>query len=592
MARNTKRRKLDVAATEKEQFLALRQIVTLTQQDCRQVIALLRDTDSSKTCSRSSDVYTEALPCLRELRVPLTEGGHMTFPCMSLVDLLQKKVNTCPLFAESLRRVLARDASHVRLAIYCDDAQGGNVMAAKASMKASLIYAIFLDFPILHLENLWLTLAVLKARDVSKCRGGLAAVMSEMLSFYKGELDNGLAIEITQGDPDLLFVPEIIYLGDHEGLRASLGCKGAAGIKPCLKCTNIVALGRAEGLRNHFDIASVEHQQFRSMTQEMVDETARILASQPNQKMLQETEKMLGWNWAILRESPLTRDGLRGFLDIENINYDAMHHYFSNGVIAQELGAWFSQLRRAKITLDHIRQYVNLGWKAAGEDDKSKKPALLFDEKLWREEADYRGDASETMCVLPLCVSYGEQILRGYCPDLHPALDSLRDLQGVIVCLKKVKRNPAAREALLDRQVRHMKSFELAYPGQQRPKLHYALHLTSQVERHKLMLDAFTCERKHRAYKRLCSNKSVQPGKGTLAKTALLTLTEHNLNQPLSAELLETQLLGNAVKSNMMAAAINAAEPVWLAVGISHNGCRYVRHQFAKQHDGCRHKRR
>ena len=428
---------MNVADPEKEQFRALRQIVTLTQQDCRQIIALLQDKESSKTCSRSDDVYTQALPCLRELRVPLTEGGHLSVPCMSLVDLLQKKVNTCPLFAESLRRVIARDATHVRLAIYCDDAQGGNVMAAKASMKASLIYAIFLDFPILHMENLWITLAVLKARDVAKCKGGLASVMSELLCFYKAEFDNGLPIEITKGDPDLMFVPKIVYLADHEGLRASLGCKGAAGIKPCLKCFNILGLGRAGEIPNHFDIASTEHQHFRTMTQTTLNEVAGILAAQPNKKKLEEAEKMLGWNWITLRESPLCRESLRGFLDMESISYDSMHHYFSNGIIAQELGAWFSQLRNSKITLQDILRYVDLGWACL---DDGKKPSLLFDEKLWREDADFRGDASESLAALPLCVSYGEQILRGSCPELHPALDSLRELQSVIVCLKKVKK--------------------------------------------------------------------------------------------------------------------------------------------------------
>ena len=276
MAQITKRRKLNVDDSPKEQFLALRQIVTLTQQDCREIVALLRNADSSKTCTKSKEVYLDALPCLKELRVPLTEGGHMTVPCMSLVGLLQKKVDSCPLFAESLRRVVARDATRVRLAIYCDDAQGGNVMAAKATMKASLIYAIFLDFPILHLENLWLTLAVVKARDVARCKGGLAAVMTELFCAYKAELENGLAIEITKGDPDLMFVPQITYLADHEGLRASLGCKGASGIKPCLKCFNIVSLGRAEGIPNHLDIASTERQLFKSMTQSMLNEIARI----------------------------------------------------------------------------------------------------------------------------------------------------------------------------------------------------------------------------------------------------------------------------------------------------------------------------
>ena len=95
------------------------------------------------------------------------------------------------------------------------------------------------------------------------------------------------------------------------------------------------------------------------------------------------------------------------------------------------------------------------------------------------------------------------------------------------------------------------------------------------------MLDAFTCERKHRAYKKLCANKTLQPGRGTLAKTALLTLTEHSLNQPLGAEVLDTTLLGNAERNHIMAAAMNVKGPVWLGIGIAHKSCRYVRHRFA-----------
>ena len=86
---------------------------------------------------------------------------------------------------------------------------------------------------------------------------------------------------------------------------------------------------------------------------------------------------------------------------------------------------------------------------------------------------------------------------------------------------------------------------------------------------------------KHRAYKKLCANKSLQPGKGTVAKTALLTLTEHNLNQSLSAEVLDTTLLGNAEINHIMAAAMNVKGPVWLGISIAQKGCRYVRHRFA-----------
>ena len=64
MAQITKRRKLNVDDSPKEQFLALRQIVTLTQQDCREIVALLRNADSSKTCTKSKEVYFRCIALL------------------------------------------------------------------------------------------------------------------------------------------------------------------------------------------------------------------------------------------------------------------------------------------------------------------------------------------------------------------------------------------------------------------------------------------------------------------------------------------------------------------------------------------------
>jgi hypothetical protein len=57
-----KRRRLHVTDTPREQFAALRQIPSLTQEECRQVVALLHPADEGrKTCSRLQDVHPEAL---------------------------------------------------------------------------------------------------------------------------------------------------------------------------------------------------------------------------------------------------------------------------------------------------------------------------------------------------------------------------------------------------------------------------------------------------------------------------------------------------------------------------------------------------
>eukprot|EP00435_Cladocopium_sp_Y103_P043455 s3074_g12.t1 len=98
-----KRRRLDPQAPPKEQFSALRQIRTLTQAECREIVGLLHEDDAGKkTCSRLAHVHPKALPCLRELRVP-AENGEMTVHYMSLAELVQAKVNACPFYAESVR---------------------------------------------------------------------------------------------------------------------------------------------------------------------------------------------------------------------------------------------------------------------------------------------------------------------------------------------------------------------------------------------------------------------------------------------------------------------------------------------------------
>ena len=113
-----KRRRLDPQAPPKEQFSALRQIRTLTQAECREVVALLHEDDAGrKTCSRLSQVHPKALPCLRELRVA-TDDGMLTVYYMSLAEMVQTKVNTCPFYAESVRRIRDLDSRHVRFVLY------------------------------------------------------------------------------------------------------------------------------------------------------------------------------------------------------------------------------------------------------------------------------------------------------------------------------------------------------------------------------------------------------------------------------------------------------------------------------------------
>ena len=579
----TGRKRLREEHKPAQQFAALRQVKSLSLEECRSVVSLLQGNDAGKrTCSRMSQKYTEALPCLRAVTVPKWSGETLSVPCMSLQAMLQAKIQACPLYAANFAAAARSTKNNLNLILYTDEAHGGNVLAATHARKATLVYAAFVNLPVLHLESQWLTLAVIKHNDSQQCVGGLAAVVSELMSFYREETRLGITVDIDK-DPTLVFVTSACFLADHEGVRAAMGCKGAAGVKPCVKCRNVLAGDRHTAVEGHVGIGETDFNKFWPTTQTDVDESVRVLQRQRTQARLDEAEKLLGWNWTSLEVSSLNRNSLRGWFDVEHIHFDAMHAYWSNGIIAQELGLWYDKVTSlAAVTLDHLQAYADIGWQGVAGTTSQWRPAKqYFTDKLFRKNTDYRGDADCVLAVLPLCVAFGEEILRGRESTLDEALDSLIALQKVSVCILDSKISATCVRPLHVLQQEHMRCFLIAYGAAvARPKLHFATHLKEQCEQWNRMIDCFVCERKHRAYKALCGNQVLGMNKSQFTKTALLQLAQQELNTPEEVERFHTRQLGVPKESKVFQNTFRTSLPAWLATGLEHQAVRYVRGQF------------
>ena len=103
MAMAGQRKRLREEDSPAEQFATLRQVKSLSLQECRNIVSLLQiDERGKRTCSRMRQKYTEALPCLREIAVPMGSGLTLKQPCMSLPALVQAKVQACPFYAQNL----------------------------------------------------------------------------------------------------------------------------------------------------------------------------------------------------------------------------------------------------------------------------------------------------------------------------------------------------------------------------------------------------------------------------------------------------------------------------------------------------------
>ena len=577
--RRVEPRRLDPRQCPQEQFQSLKQIKSLTNEECRQVIGLLNATGKKqRTCSQAKDMYGPAQDCLRAFKL-----DRLEVPYMSLAGLLQAKCDSCAFYRRCLREASARHNNKLRLIVYSDETHGGNVLAAPASRKVVLIYLAWLEFPILYWETVWLTACVLKSTDAQACQGGFASVLTGLLECYKQEAQDGMAIQIDD-TCELLFIQDIILLSDHEGFRSALGCKGAAGLKPCLKCFNLLSNGKAEGVVGHVDVCETDINKFEAMSLDMVTDVAARLEAEHVQSKRNDLETLLGWKLSTMQRSVLLSPQLSDwFVSMNNIHYDSMHDYWSNGIVAQELGLWYSNLCCfTKKDIQHVCSYVSFGWKPVknSQGENSGNPCHHFDGKLWKVGQDFRGDASACLLVLPLVVAYSEEMLRSTVPDMEPMLDSLQALYAVCICLQKAKIDDKHVRPLQNLQAKHMCKFQLAYTTKAvRPKMHFALHLHDQAERLGKWIDCFVCERKHRMYKNTCS-RGVVASRKIFARTSLLQLVSKELQVSLRADVLQPQLVGKMCSADTLASVLPAGKPIVMSTSAELHGVLHGRNEF------------
>eukprot|EP00435_Cladocopium_sp_Y103_P008062 s3816_g2.t1 len=148
-----------------------------------------------------------------------------------------------------------------------------------------------------------------------------------------------------------------------------------------------------------------------------------------------------------------------------------------------------------------VQSYVCAGWEISTARGGLTLAQLraCFTEKLMKKDADYRGDADQTMAAFPLLVPFQEEVLRGQV-DLDREFDSLLALAAVVHKLQTCKKAGETVDGLLQLQEMHVRAFQNAYgKTKTRPKQHYSLHLEEQARMWSgRILDTFTPERKHR----------------------------------------------------------------------------------------------
>ena len=243
---------------------------------------------------------------------------------------------------------------------------------------------------------------------------------------------------------------------------------------------------------------------------------------------LREAEKMLGWKHS--SGSWLHDDNLRSICKPTFVHYDEMHIYWSNGVVSQEIGLWWEAATAAGACSSDLSAFLASGWQHCRKAFHVARAQMLklVSAHLLKPGADYRGDSTQCLQLLPLLAYFDHAVLHGRIP-LQSA--SLQALYAVTVAVLALKDDPRAADGhLQDLQSAHLSAFIAAYGvAATRPKHHFAFHIQPQVESCNVLLDCFTCERKHKVYKSFIalSLKSLS----ALDSSALLRFLEQDMGK-------------------------------------------------------------
>ena len=522
-------------------------------------------------------IHVHSYPCLRHLQVPaLTDGKVVNVPCMSLPALIEAKVKACGLYKAMLRAACQAHNAELTLIFYTDEVTGGNVLSAPQARKANLVYVSWLECPLLHMESQWLTLSVCRSSDINEMRGGMAALVTAVLTSIKDECGNGFPVAWTDHDVDLLRIKKVYILADAEAIRSCSGSKGHAGLKPCLQCVNCMAVGKAEGVVDHYDITCNDLRRFWAQTDAGINASANLLRQDMTATKKKDYEKFLGWNWTHFQEGPLLAPQLKEWITIESLLYDSMHIFFNNGQICQVLGQWYDMLlTHTNVSLQHLQTYASLWKPVRGSPAASgPKPWQYFNAKLWKTSSDFRGDADAAAATLSLAVAFCEELLEGK-EILGPQIKSMQCLHQLVCCIWACKVSSSAASQLETLQKKHFEAYANAWSKESmRPKWHYGLHVQPQIERCDKMLDTWALERKHKFFKKLTTgNWGFAP---TFAESALLELSTADLHESCEESWLNVSLLGSSVIQNLP----GFPGPCEKSDGLVVKGVKYIREQY------------
>ena len=491
----------------------------------------------------------------------------------NVVSFMQTLATQTSFFMSLLSRVAFEHAgTPLQLLVYCDEVTPGNVLAPDHTRKSYLVYISFTAFRTwLSHTGSWLPIAVIRSKTMESLEGNFSEHMLGCVLSLQQQLckEEGLAFCVDQQSFWLQVDPKFAFVADEAAIKGFLGCKGASGVKPCVKCKNVLykRANSQEGVNPYFvTVSEYRCDRFDPTTDSDVETIINFLKLESTRKtprQFEKDEKLSGFN--LIPTGLLCHESVRATILLKNILYDPMHIYLSNGLIGEEMVLFFKALNSSTaLSWTDFETLVAADWTqcsaGVGRITKSERRAISR-ESLIGGGHHYKGGASQLLSLLPFLLFFLGHIVEPTCPRISKQVKSFLSL---LLAARQIdlgkKGGRLDAELLLELQSLAQDLFCQAYGRSKcRPKHHYQFHLAEQYKNHDQVIDCFTPERKNAEFKNNIAPLQKRLSSFERSCLELLLLQQQELDER-SAIDLEDGLKGPVSSSPELAQALGVAD--------------------------------
>ena len=345
-----------------------------------------------------ADTYAEVG---HTIELPLSKGGCFGWKICRIDKLMAFYAKNSEAYRQMLiAAARASSDGHLNTIVYLDEVTPGNLLRLDNQRTFWSFYIGFREMPqsTTPREQYWLPLGVLRTYKAHEVLGGVSNVFrlllrSILLAPANGDVGFAIQLEV----PQLIKLRISNSLGDEAALKQVYSNKGAAGLRPCMLCRNIVSLGSdlLAGQSCLQDVSCSDPSLFGPATDDSIWQTYDTLKAKCHtltKTTFATLEKASGLNFN--RHGLLSDLELRRYVHpVSTFTMDWLHNFLCHGVATIEVTA-FLELCRTEIGLSfrQLDTFVKSDWSWAKSQSVNVASVIdLFDPAKEKQDSEHQG---------------------------------------------------------------------------------------------------------------------------------------------------------------------------------------------------------